>query len=395
LAKLTALKVKNTGPGRHGDGGGLFLVVRPEGSKAWVLRVQLNGKRRDFGLGGVDVLPLGEAREKAAAWRKLAKSGMDPSVEAKRVTTVIPTFEKAAAEYHVNAKRGWKNSKHANQWISTLKAYAYPTLGKLSVNAIDAPLIWSALGAIWQEKPETARRVRQRIASVLDYAKANGWRETEAPMRALGKIASRQTAKAGNFAAMPYAAMPVLLACLRDAEQTMGRRALQFTLLTAARSGEVRGARWREIDLDAAEWTVPAERMKMGRQHIVPLPAPAVAILRHLAGLLGHKSDELVFPGLRNAPLSDMTLAKVFRTAGGAGYTVHGTARSSFRDWVAEQCPSVPGDVAEAALAHQVKDKTERAYRRATYLEERRKLMAAWADYLVSNSNVVPLAALA
>lgn len=393
MGKLTALKVKNAKAGRHGDGAGLFLVVRPEGSKAWVLRVQCNGKRRDFGLGGADVLPLIEAREKAAEWRKLAKAGRDPSLEAKREEIEIPTFERAAQQYHDNVKGGWKNPKHRAQWVQTLKTYAYPILGKRRVNAIDAPLIWSALGAIWQEKPETARRVRQRIASVLDYSKANGWRETEAPMRALAQIASRQTKRTGNFAAMPYAELPDLMCGLRDAEQTIGRRALQFTIFTAARSGEVRGARWREIDLDKAEWTIPAERMKAGKLHIVPLSPAALAILRELADVLGDDPDALIFPGLKSQRLSDMTLSKAFRVAGGEGYTVHGTARSSFRDWVAEQCPTVPGDVAEAALAHAVKGKVEAAYRRATYLEQRRKLMAAWAEYLAGGSNIVQLAA--
>lgn len=393
MAKLTALKIKTAGPGRHGDGGGLFLAVRPEGSKAWILRVQFRGRRRDFGLGGLDILPLAEAREKAAAWRKLAKNGVDPSLESRKVTAVIPTFEKAAEEHHANLKRGLKNKKHSDQWINTLKAYAFPALGKLPVDAIDAGLIWSALGPIWQEKSETARRVRQRIASVLDYAKAKGWRETEAPMRALAKIASKQKTKAGNFAAMPYVEVPALMVRLRAAEQTMGRRALQFTILNASRSGEVREARWREIDFDKAEWTIPAARMKMGRQHIVPLSEPVMAILKDLAGLLGHNPDELIFPGLRDKPLSDATMAKAFRAAGGHGYTVHGTARSSFRDWCAEMCPTVPGDVAEAALAHQVRSKVERAYRRATYLDQRRELMQSWANYLGGKSNIVSLAA--
>lgn len=391
MAKLTALKVKNARIGRHGDGAGLFLVVRPEGSKAWVLRVQFQGKRRDFGLGGADVLSLVEAREKAATWRKMAKAGLDPALEARKERSEIPTFEQAAQRYHDNVKGGWKNPKHAAQWISTLQAYAYPTLGKLRVDMIDAPLIWSALGSIWQEKPETARRVRQRIGTVLDYSKANGWRETEAPMRALAQIASRQTKRAGNFAAMPYAELPDLMSGLRDTEQTIGRRALQFTILTAARSGEVRGARWREIAFDKAEWTIPAERMKAGKLHIVPLSAPARAILRELADVLGEDPDALIFPGLKGQPLSDMTLSKAFRVSGGEGYTVHGTARSSFRDWVAEQCPTVPGDVAEAALAHAVKGKVEAAYRRATYLEQRRELMTKWAQYLAGESNVIAM----
>lgn len=388
MGKLTALQVQRAKPGRHGDGDGLFLHVRPEGSRSWVLRVQVNGKRRDLGLGST--LSLTEARDKAREWRKLAKEGKPVPPKVQRD---IPTFEAAAREYHELNKGGWKNAKHAAQWISTLEAYAFPTLGRLTVDLIDAPLMWAALGAIWQEKPETARRVRQRIGTVLDYAKAHGWRDTEAPMRALARIVSPQTKQAGNFAAMPYRQLPAFMAKLRASESTLGKLALQFQILNASRSGEVRGARWGEIDFERKEWIIPAERMKAKKLHIVPLSPASLAVLEEVAGLFRPKPDDLIFPGLRGKQLSDMTIAKAFKVAGGGAYTVHGTARSGFRDWAAEMCPTVPNDVVEKALAHGVKDKTEAAYRRATYLEQRRPLMASWADYLAGASNVVRLAA--
>jgi integrase len=389
MGKLTALKVKNAKPGRHVDGQGLMLMVRAEGSRSWVLRVQVNGRRRDFGLGST--LSLLEAREKAARWRKLAKEGIDPSAEARRAIVMIPSFAEAARAYHADQKAGWKSPKHAAQWLKTLEVYAFAAIGSKTVDAIDASDMWSVLGPIWQDKPEQARRVRQRMGTVLDFAKAKGWRDTDAPMRALTKISSRQRKKAGNLSAMPYAEIPTLMRRLGIAEQTMGRRALQFQLLNASRSGEVRGASWDEIDLERAEWKIPAERMKGKAEHIVPLSASAVAILRDLAELIGKRRGELVFAGAKGKPLSDMTLGKAFKADGGGGYTVHGTARSGFRDWVAEQT-TFPGEWAEAALAHAVPNKVEAAYRRTKFLEQRRKLMAAWADYLVGRSSVITLA---
>jgi integrase len=380
MGRLTAVQVRNAKPGRHVDGQGLILLVRSSGSRSWVLRVQVNGKRRDYGLGST--LSLAEAREKAIAWRKLAKNGTDPSRQTKQALRIIPTFEAAARSYHEAQKGGWKNGKHAAQWLRTLEVYAFPSLGSRTVDDIEATDIWSALGPIWQERPETARRVRQRIGTVLDFAKAKGWRETEAPMRAVAKIASRQRRSAGHFAALPYRELPGLLSRLLAAEQTIGRRALQFAILNASRSGEVRGAKWSEIDLERQEWTIPGERMKKGMQHIVPLSSQAIAILSELRVLFGSSPEALVFPGQAGKPLSDMTLAKAFKANGGQGFTVHGTARSSFRDWVAEQT-SFPGDWAEAALAHSLPNKVEAAYRRTTFLEQRRALMEAWAAFLI------------
>jgi integrase len=392
MGKLTALQVKNAKPGRHVDGQGLILLVRPEGSRSWVLRVQAMGKRRDFGLGST--LTLTEAREKAAFWRKLAKSGVDPSLESKRVRQVIPTFATAARTYHASQTAGWRSPKHAAQWLTTLETYAFPSLATVTVDRIEAADMWAVLGPIWQDKPETARRVRQRMGTVLDFAKAKGWRETEAPMRALTKLSSRQLTKAGNHPALPYSEIPALMQRLRATDQTMGRRALQFCLLNASRSGEVRGATWGEVNLERAEWTIPATRMKGGVEHIVPLTPPALAILTDLSGLVDDKPDEPIFPGTKGQALSDMTLSKVFKAAGGQGYTVHGTARSGFRDWVAEQT-SFPGEWAEAALAHAMPNKVEAAYRRTKFLEQRRTMMTAWSDYLTMKKNVVALSAVA
>ena len=373
-----------------------------------MLRVQVDGRRRDYGLGSAILerkvpsplpieqrreLTLSEARDKAAAGRSLAKAGLDPSLEWKRVLNVIPTFEEAARKYHGNIKDGWKKgTKHGAQWIATLEAHAFPVIGSKRIDLIDAPAIQSVLLPIWLRLPETARRVRQRVGAVLDFAHGQGCRDGEAPMRAVAKGLPKQPRKGVHYAAMPYADLPDFMAKLREMQATFGRLALQFTILTAARSGEVRGATWDEIDLDAALWSIPAARMKSGEAHTVPLPAAALDVLREVQGLITGRPGELVFPGMKGKPLSDMTLAKALRVAGGGDVTVHGM-RSAFRDWVAEKMPTVPGDVAEAALAHAIQNRTEAAYRRAKYLDQRRDLMAAWADYLAGKSNVVSLVA--
>jgi integrase len=387
---LTAIQVKNAKTGRHADGKGLYLLVKPSGAKSWVLRIVVNGRRRDFGLGSVDLVSLQDARDKALEGRKMVRAGFDPLQEWKRVTTTVPTFEAATRQYHENVKQGWKNGKHGAQWLSTLETHAFPEIGKLPVSEVDAAAIQRVLLPIWLKVPETARRVRQRVGAVLDYAHGQGWRASEAPLRAVGKGLPKQTAKRGHFAAMPYADLPAFMSGLRESEASVGRLALQFTILTAARSGEVRGATWEEIDLDAATWTIPAERMKAGETHVVPLSPAALAVLQQVQAFRSGVSGEPVFPGLKGKPLSDMTLAKALRLAGGDGVTVHGM-RSSFRDWVAEKMPTVPGDVAEAALAHAIGNKTEAAYRRAKYLDQRRDLMDAWGAYLNGRSNVIAL----
>jgi integrase len=283
MGKLNALQVKNAKPGRHSDGKGLLLLVKPSGAKSWILRAQADGKRRDFGLGPVDLVSLQEAREKALEGRKMLRAGFDPSVEWKRSRRVLPTFEAAARHYHENVKAGWKNGKHNAQWITTLETYAFPLIGKETVDRVEASHIESVLQPIWMTVPETARRVRQRIGSVLDYAHGQGWRATEAPMRAVQSLMKGlKQPKKGNFAAMPYSELPSFVKRLREAGPSIGRSALEFLILTAARSGEVRGALWGEIDWEMAQWNIPAERMKMGEPHSVPLTSRALAILKEM-----------------------------------------------------------------------------------------------------------------
>lgn len=291
----------------------------------------------------------------------------------------MPTFKEAAEAYHESRKASWKSGKHADQWINTLRTYAYPVLGKLTVDRIDAPEIQSVLIPIWQSKAETAVRVRQRIATVLDHCKAMGWRDIEAPMRAVNTLLKGlKQPKKGNFAAMPYKEVPAFMAKLEAKQPTAGGLALQFLILTAARSGEVRGATWSEIDFERALWTIPAERMKMGRAHQVPLPPGAMAVLKAAKGELLIQPDRIIFAGLKRQPLSDMTLSKALKSNGGDGYTVHGF-RSSFRDWCAES--GFNNDWAESALAHSVPNRVEAAYRRTKFLDQRRGLMTEWSEF--------------
>jgi integrase len=362
--------------------------------------------RRDYGIGSVTTdsinvdlplhkrssLTLAEAREKARIGRELAKAGISPSAywrqEEERPAV---TFEEAARARHAEIVKGWRNGKHGDQWITTLETYAFPELGSLPVEDIDASAIQKVLLPIWLTKGETARRVKQRIGVVLDYSHAQGWRSTEAPMRAVNQLMRPiKQAKKSNFAAMPYADVPAFVVKLRAGDFSVGRSALLFLILTAARSGEVRGATWSEIDLKAAEWRIPANRMKAGKLHIVPLVPEAVAILQRMQGLFPVRPADPVFPGNKGA-MSDATLSKTLRVNGGDGSTVHGF-RSAFRDWAADT--GFAGDWAEAALAHGNPDKTEAAYKRTTFFAQRRdKLMPAWASYvLADDSNVISLA---
>ena len=403
---LTVLQVRNAKPGRHADGRGLYLFVKPSGARSWVLRLQGSGKRRDFGLGSVlferkillndAVVPLAarreltlaEARDKAAEGRAIFKAGRDPSIEWRRETVVIPTFKTVATEYHGNIKAGFRNGRHSASWLTSLESHAYPVLGSMRVDAIDSSAIQTALLPIWLVIPETARRVRQRIGAVLDYAHSKKWRASEAPLRAASLGLPNQPRGKQHFAAMPYAEVPDFLAGLRTKGDSVGRLALVFTILTAARSGEVRGATWSEIDLEGRTWNVPGNRMKAGQPHSVPLSAPAVAILKTVGGLFNGQRDDLLFPGARGKMISDMTMTKVLRNAG-VDCTTHGF-RSSFRDWAAEQT-SFPPEWAEAALAHTLANKVEAAYRRTKFLDQRRKLMEAWASYCGGHSNVLSL----
>lgn len=378
MGKLSAIGVKNLKePGRYSDGEGLILKLAAQGRGSWLLRVQADGKRRDIGLGTLAELSLAEARESARAIRKQMKAGVDVVAERKKVEVVTPTFREAAKMVHGEHKAAWKNGKHQDQWINTLETYAFPFIGNRLVSEIEGPAIRDVLAPIWLAKPETARRVRQRIAAVLDWACARGLRETEAPLRSVMRGLPRQPRKNGHFEAMPFKDVPAFMNSLRERQST-GRLALELLILTAARSGEIRGCKWNEFDLSNQLWTVPAERMKAGVAHVVPLSKAALDVLTQAERLRAPASD-LVFPGQNpKRPLSDMTLLKILRDKD-LEVTVHGF-RSSFRDWVAEKT-DFPGEVAEAALAHTIPNKVEAAYRRTDFLEKRKALMAEWAGF--------------
>jgi integrase len=379
MGKLTATQVRDLSePGRYPDGEGLILKIGPTGGKSWIMRVQVNGVRRDIGLGDARYVTVKDARLEAGAIRKLAASGIDPLLERKKAEIVIPTFEEAAKLVHVELLVGWKNGKHTDQWLTTLELYAFPMLGKLRVDRIEGPLIRDVLAEIWLKIPETARRVKQRIGTVLDWSYSKGYRPTEAPMRSIAKGLPRQPKKSGHFAALPHERVPSFMADLRARNLSVSRLALEALILTTTRSGEVRGCAWPELNDDLTVWTIPADRMKAGVAHVVPLSRQAADVFRQ-AKRLRIKGCDLVFPGqIIDMPMSDMTLLELVR---GMDYptTVHGF-RSSFRDWVADETDA-PREVAEAALAHTLENKVEAAYRRTDFFEKRRSLMTMWADY--------------
>lgn len=381
MGKLTPAKVKAVQePGRYSDGDGLFLEVSPSGTKRWLLRIQSHGRRRDIGLGALKSAGLADAREAAAVIRKKVAQGIDPVAERKQERETIPTFRVAAAQVHAEHKAGWRNGKHQDQWLKTLEIYAFPSIGDRLVSEIEGPVIRDLLATIWLSKPETARRVRQRIGAVLDWAYAKGFRQSEAPMRSISKGLPRQPRKDGHFAALPYDQVPAFIAFLRE-RPSAGRLALEALILTAARSGEIRFAAWPEFDLERRLWSIPGNRMKMGKPHVVPLSAPMLDLLKR-SECLRQPNTSLMFPGQkRRAALSDMTLLKVVRDAE-LPVTVHGF-RSTFRDWVAERT-DFSSEVAEAALAHAIPNKVEAAYRRTDFLERRTLLMEEWGRFCVS-----------
>jgi integrase len=387
MGRLSAAAVKAAKePGRYADGDGLYLMVHPGGSKSWVCRVQKEGKRRDFGLGSVKKVPLAAARERASKVRMQIEAGIDPIAQ-RRKEAGIPTFREAALLVFAENKASWKNPKHRAQWLSTLEAYAFPKIGDMSVAEIDGHHARDAVISIWLEKPETARRVRQRINTAIDWAIAKGYRTMPLPIAAMNKSLPRAKAKAAHHTALPYAQVPDFITHLRQKE-TVSRLAFEALILTAARSGEIRGATWDEINLDAAVWTIPPNRMKAGREHVVPLSAAAVDVF-HRAARHREARSELVFPGQRGGkPLSDMTLTKICRDAK-AEAVLHGF-RSSFRDWVAEET-DFDGDIAEMALAHTIENKVEATYRRGNLLEKRHVLMEAWAKHCLTAFSPEPV----
>ena len=388
-------------PGRHADGGGLFLSVSPDGSrKRWVFFYKRAGKQREMGLGAAASVSLAEARKKADAARRLLSDGIDP-LDAKRAVerpSAVPTFGEMADAHIAAMSPSWRNAKHQAQWTMTLSRVR-DREGRLTtdgyclalrnrpIDQIDTEAVLSAIKDIWSNKPETASRLRGRIEVVLDAATAAGHRSGPNPARWKGHLQlmlpKPKKLSRGHHRAVPYVDVPAFITRLRLV-RGMGALAVEFLILTAARSGEVREALWREIDVERGLWTVPADRMKAGREHRVPLTERAVEILGIVRQLqpAANPDDAFVFPAAkRSRPLSDMTLTSVLRRNGAERFTVHGF-RSSFRDWAGDMT-SFPREVAEAALAHAVGDATEAAYRRGDALEKRRKLMEAWGEFVI------------
>lgn len=405
MAKLNALKIaRATEPGLYGDGDGLYLQVGPTGKRSWIFRYTNAGRRRDMGLGSLDLVSLSEARAKALDARKLLLAGIDP-IEARKETKQAAvaaaarsvTFKAAAEQFIAANKSGWRNAKHAAQWTATLEAYAYPTIGTVSVTDVEPSMILKILEPIWSVKTETARRVRGRIEKILDWARARGLRTTENPARWRGLLEHMlprqpKATLVQHHPALPYSAMAELMRAVAKQSGTAAR-ALEFTVLTAARTSEVTGCRWEEIDIPGRTWTIPRSRIKAGREHRVALSDAALDIVLEQAKT---RRNEFVFPGGREKrPLSNMAMAELLKrmreakcdvalTQVSAGrrkrhFTVHGF-RSSFRDWAAEQSDH-PAEVAEMALAHVVSDKVEAAYRRGDLLKKRFAMMEDWASY--------------
>lgn len=388
--ELSALEVRRLSrPGRWGVGGadGLALQITPSGARSWVLRLTIGGRQREMGLGNFPTVTLAEARESARAHRKLLKEGVDPVAARQAARSAATaersaqkTFSELAAEYIAQHEKSWKNAKHSAQWTATLHTYAEPSIGRLLVRDIRTAHVIGVLKPIWTSKTETATRVRSRIELVLDYAAAHGYREGLNPARWKGNIDAAlpnasKVAPVRHHAAVKVKEVAAFMKLLRQ-QEGMGARALEFVVLTAARSGEVRGATWSEVDLDAGLWTVTANRMKSGREHRVPLSKPCLRLLRSIPG--DHLADDPLFPGMRG-PLSDMSLTAVLRRMK-VSATAHGF-RSTFRDWVSE-CTDHSGEVAEMALSHAIGDKVEAAYRRGDLLAKRVALMGDWALFL-------------
>lgn len=388
-------------PGLHFVGGvrGLALQVAPGGARTWVLRFSIAGKRRDMGLGGFPEIGLADARTKAREARAKADQGIDPILHRQEARSALRASAAAAKTFaecvtgYVEAKSAeWRNPKHRQQWSATLEQYANPVIGSLLVRDVTLTHVLKILEPIWTTKTETASRVRGRIESVLNWATVRGYRSGENPARWRGHLdkllaAPKKIAKVEHHAALDVNAVPGFMSALRE-QKGLGAKALEFLVLTAARSGEVRGATWDEIDLDNALWTIPAERMKAGKEHRVPLSPTAIKLLKALPRIDG---TVLLFPSTKNTPLSDMTLTGVLRRMG-VDAVPHGF-RSTFRDWAAERT-SFPRDVAEMALAHTIGDKVEAAYRRGDLFAKRVQMMAAWAKFCdtpaASGGRVVP-----
>jgi len=382
LSSLTVKALKK--PGRYTDGNGLYLVVSKTGSKKWILRTVVHGRRTDIGLGGYSTTTLAEAREESAKLRKIARAGGSPLEDRRKARVAVPTFENAATTVHEEHSKTWKNEKHAAQWINTLTEYTFPQFGSMPVDQVGTAEVLKALSPIWLVKPETARRVRQRIGTVLDWAKAAGHRSGDNPINGIEKGLPKQPKGQSHHAALPYAEVSSFISDLPNAEASESTRlAFEFLILTATRTSEVILAEWPEVSLDDRAWTIPAERMKAGRPHRIPLSPRCMEILERVKEL--SNSGSFVFPG-RSAkkPLSTMVFLMMIRRMG-KEITAHGF-RSSFRDWAAERT-NFSREVCEMALSHSVSDKTEAAYLRGDLFDKRRDLMDTWAMYAGANKS--------
>ena len=401
LNKLNALAVTRASKrGYLSDGGGLYLQISASGAKSWVFRFREGAKLKEMGLGATHTLSLAEARDAAALCRKQRLAGLDPiaarndaRLAARLEAAKAITFQQCAEQYIEGHKASWQNAKHAAQWGSTLKTYAYPVFGKLAVGSIDTGLVLKALEPIWTKKPETANRLRQRIEAILDWARVRGHRTGENPARWKGHLdnslpSRTKVAKVEHHAALPYGEIATFMSSLREREG-VSARALELAILTATRTGEALKAQWSEIDLDAKLWVIPAERMKAGKEHRIPLSDAAIAVLEAMKPV---RIGPFIFPsGRASKPLSDMALLMTLRRMGMANVTTHGF-RSTFRDWAAERT-AFPREIAEAALAHTVGG-VEGAYQRGDYLEKRRRLMDDWAAFCAApaaSGNVIAI----
>jgi integrase len=393
--RLSALKVASAkDPGYYADGGNLYFRVAPGGARGWIFRFSRHDRTRDMGLGGFPEISLAAARKLAGRCRELVNEGTDP-IEQRRAEQLASrvaaantlTFDACARQYIEDHAAGWRNPRHRAQWNSTLAMYASPVFGKLPVSAVDDGLVLRALKAIWYSKPETASRVRGRIESVLDWARVHAYRSGENPARWKGHLdhllpTRSKMQRVKHHAAMPYTEVAAFMAALRKCDDKSAR-ALEFTILTAARTGESLGATWGEIDLQNKVWTAPPERMKAGKEHRVPLSAPAVALL---GSLDRDRRSDFLFPGAKpGRPLSDMAMSMLLRRMGLGDITIHGF-RSTFRDWAAE-LTNFPREVVEMGLAHAIPSAVEAAYRRGDLLEKRRRLMEEWGDYCVNSTD--------
>lgn len=404
LGPLQVSRLKARGLHPVGGVAGLRLQVSGNRARSWILRIRIGGKDTDAGLGGYPDVTLAGARDSARVMRAKVKAGINPVLEGRQARSALQasvtaawTFDKCAEACIENKRPGWKNAKHAAQWTATLETYASPVIGRMLVRDVGTPQVIEVLQPIWTTKTETATRVRARIEAVLDWATTGDYRDGPNPARWKGHLehklaAPGKVAKVAHHTALPVPAMPAFMCDLR-AMAGIGARALEFAILTAARSGEVRGATWSEVDFEARTWTVPAERMKAGVEHIVPLSDPALPLLRAaLSAPSEPKPSDLIFTAPRGGQLSDMTLSAVVRRMGTPAVP-HGF-RSTFRQWAAERT-NFPREVAEHALAHQLPDKVEAAYQRSTMVDKRRKLMVEWANFcgrVQTDATVTPIA---